>query len=133
MKNGMNPENMKNIIILKNLPSNLIDEAIVVVKNKKESKDINYKTLMQDGKSRAIHGYMKEEELKKIENIKKEERNYIIKEAEMVVANYIAKIENQILAEKKVKKIEKLYKKVRILNVMLAIISLICVAIQIIK
>ena len=75
----MNPENMKNIIILKNLPSNLIDEAIVVVKNKKESKDINYKTLMQDGKSRAIQGYMKEEELKKIENIKKEERNYIIK------------------------------------------------------
>ena len=129
----MNPENMKNIIILKNLPSNLIDEAIVVVKNKKESKDINYKTLMQDGKSRAIQGYMKEEELKKIENIKKEERNYIIKEAEMVVTNYIAKIENQILAEKKVKKIEKLYKKVRILNVMLAIISLICVAIQIIK
>ena len=129
----MNPENMKNIIILKNLPSNLIDEAIVVVKNKKESKDINYKTLMQDGKSRAIQGYMKEEELKKIENIKKEERNYIIKEAEMVVANYIAKIENQILAEKKVKKIEKLYKKVRILNVMLAIISFICVAIQIIK
>lgn len=129
----MNPENMKNIIILKNLPSNLIDEAIVVVKNKKESKDINYKTLMQDGKSRAIQGYMKEEELKKIENIKKEERNYIIKEAEMVVANYIAKIENQILTENKVKKIEKLYKKVRILNVMLAIISLICVAIQIIK
>ncbi len=129
----MNPENMKNIIILKNLPSNLIDEAIVVVKNKKESKDINYKTLMQDGKSRAIQGYMKEEELKKIENIKKEERNYIIKEAEMVVANYIAKIEKQILTENKVKKIEKLYKKVRILNVMLAIISLICVTIQIIK
>ncbi len=129
----MNPENMKNIIILKNLPSNLIDEAIVVVKNKKESKDINYKTLMQDGKSRAIQGYMKEEELKKIENIKKEERNYIIKEAEMVVANYIAKIEKPILVEKKMKKLEKSYKKVRILNVMLAIISLICVAIQIIK
>ena len=31
------------------------------------------------------------------------------------------------------KKLEKSYKKVRILNVMLAIISLICVAIQIIK
>lgn len=129
----MNPENMKNIIILKNLPSNLIDEAIVVVKNKKESKDINYKTLMQDGKSRAIQGYMKEEELKKIENIKKEERNYIIKEAEMVVTNYIAKIEKPILVEKKMKKLEKSYKKVRILNVMLAVISLICVAIQIIK
>lgn len=129
----MNPENMKNIIILKNLPSNLIDEAIVVVKNKKESKDINYKTLMQDGKSRAIQGYMKEEELKKIENIKKEERNYIIKEAEMVVTNYIAKIEKPILVEKKMKKLEKSYKKVRILNLMLAVISLICVAIQIIK
>lgn len=129
----MNPENMKNIIILKNLPSNLIDEAIVVVKNRKESKDINYKTLMQDGKSRVIQGYMKEEELKKIENIKKEERNYIIKEAEMVVANYIAKIEKPILVEKKMKKLEKSYKKVKILNLMLAVISLICVAIQIIK
>ena len=129
----MNPENMKNIIILKNLPSNLIDEAIVVVKNKKESKNINYKTLMQDGKSRAIQGYMKEEELKKIENIKKEERNYIIKEAEMVVTNYIAKIEKPILVEKKMKKLEKSYKKVKMLNLMLAVISLICVAIQIIK
>ena len=130
----MNQSNMKNVIILKNLPSNLIDEAIMVVKDKKKVKDINYSDFIKYKEENGIiQGDMRIEDLKKIENIKKEERNYIIKEAEMVVANYIAKIENQILAEKKVKKIEKLYKKVRILNVMLAIISLICVAIQIIK
>ena len=38
----MNQSNMKNVIILKNLPSNLIDEAIMVVKDKKKVKDINY-------------------------------------------------------------------------------------------
>ena len=39
----MKTDIMKNVIILKNLPSNLIDEAIVIVKDKKKIKDINYK------------------------------------------------------------------------------------------
>ena len=34
----MDKENIKNIIILKNLPSNLIDEAIMVIKDKKKNK-----------------------------------------------------------------------------------------------
>lgn len=33
--------NSKNIVILKNLPSNIVEEAIVVVKNKKNIMDIN--------------------------------------------------------------------------------------------
>ena len=32
----MKTDIMKNVIILKNLPSNLIDEAIVIVKDKKK-------------------------------------------------------------------------------------------------
>ena len=35
----MKMNNMKNIVILKNLPSNIIEEAIVVVKNKKQILD----------------------------------------------------------------------------------------------
>ena len=34
----MKTDIMKNVIILKNLPSNLIDEAIVIVKDKKKIK-----------------------------------------------------------------------------------------------
>ena len=31
----MSNDNLKNIVVLKNLPSNLVDEAIVVIKSKK--------------------------------------------------------------------------------------------------
>ena len=85
----MNKENVKNVIILKNLPSNLIDEAIMVVKDKKKVKNIDTSNLIKDGgenfsafnykqeKNRAIQGFMKEEDLKNIEKIKKEDRKYI--------------------------------------------------------
>ena len=33
----MNSNQMKNIIVLKNLPSNLIDEAFIILKNKKRN------------------------------------------------------------------------------------------------
>ena len=71
----MSRENTKNVIILKNLPSNLISEAILVVKDKKqvtnymrdaelnEQRDVsNCKT----GSNGIIYGDMKTEALKKI-------------------------------------------------------------------
>ena len=68
----MDKENIKNIIILKNLPSNLIDEAIMVIKDKKKTKDFNYSDLATEQeeyneKHKVIQGYMNEEDLKKIE------------------------------------------------------------------
>ena len=47
----MSKENTRNVIILKNLPSNLVDEAIIVVKDKKK-----------------IENYMKESEYKDVIN-----------------------------------------------------------------
>ena len=71
----MNNQNTKNVIILKNLPSNLIDEAIIVVKDKKKVKDINYSDLLKyKEKNEIVQSSMKQEELKKIENIKRENR-----------------------------------------------------------
>ena len=63
----MNISQMKNIVVLKDLPSNLIDEAIVILKNGNKIK---------------------------IENEKKEE-NYetAIKEAEFIVQSYIKNLE----------------------------------------
>ena len=134
----MNKENVKNVIILKNLPSNLIDEAIMVVKDKKKVKNIDTSNLIKDGgenfsafnykqeKNRAIQGFMKEEDLKNIEKIKKEDRKYIIKEAELVVTNYISKIEKPF-SERKVKKLETSYKKVRTINYLLGISTLVSI------
>lgn len=132
----MDKENIKNIIILKNLPSNLIDEAIMVIKDKKKTKDFNYYDLEieqqpYNEKHKVIQGYMNEEDLKKIEKIKKENRKYVIKEAEMVVTNYINKMDNG-LNEKKIRKIERKYKRVRTLNIFLGLTTIISISFAII-
>lgn len=132
----MSKENTRNVIILKNLPSNLVDEAIIVVKDKKkmenymkesEYKDvINYKT----GNNGVIYGDMNTESLKKIENIKKEDRKYVIKEAEIVVSNYIKRIEDN-LADRKIDRLKKSYKKTKKLNVFLAMTTIISILLAI--
>lgn len=132
----MSKENTRNVIILKNLPSNLVDEAIIVVKDKKkienymkesEYKDvINYKT----GNNGIIYGDMKTESLKKIENVKKEDRKYVIKEAEIVVSNYIKRIEDN-LADRKIDRLKKSYKKTKKLNVFLAMTTIISILLAI--
>ena len=132
----MDKENIKNIIILKNLPSNLIDEAIMVIKDKKKTKDFNYSDFETEKeeyneKHKVIQGYMNEEDLKKIEKIKKENRKYVIKEAEMVVTNYINKMDNS-LNEKKAKKIEGRYKRLRILNIFLGLTTIVSISFAII-
>ncbi len=95
----MNQSNLKNMVILKNLPSNIVEEAIIILKSNKKIRQLE-----------------KIENNKTSENIKnmKKENNYIVKEAEMIVSNYISALE----AKKKQKsinnkKINKKYTKVR--------------------
>lgn len=117
----MSKENTRNVIILKNLPSNLIAEAILVVEDKKQ-----------------VAEYMKESEFgankdvskKKIENVKKEDRKYVIKEAEIVVSNYIKRIEDN-LADRKIDRLKKSYKKTKKLNVFLAMTTIISILLAI--
>ena len=127
----MSKSNMKNVIILKNLPSNLIDEAIMVVKDKKKVKDINYSDFIKYKEENGIiQGDMKLEDLRKIENIKKEDRKYVIKEAEVVVTNYIRRIEDN-LSDRKIVKLKKSYKKSKLLNAFLAITTIISISLAI--
>lgn len=76
----MNQSELKNMIVLKNLPSNIIEEAIVVLKENKKIKKLekieNNKNL--DGR-----------------NIEKKQEGYILKEAEMLITNYISNIEDK--------------------------------------
>lgn len=98
--------NLKNIVVLKNLPSNLIDEAIIVLKSKKTAKKFE---LIE---KKSTINYRKE-----LEN----NNEYLIKEAEMVVNNYIAKMEKDV---SKKNKIEKKYKRIKIYSIFMSMIVL---------
>ena len=130
----MNKTNMKNIVILKNLPSNLIDEAIVVVKNKKKIKESDCNKLIEDKKNKieksnkmnksSIQGYMDTEELSKIKKLDKENRKYVIKEAEFVIGNYLSNLEKNE-KEKSLKKLQSKCKRIKIINLILTFLTII--------
>ena len=104
----MNIDNMKNMVVLKNLPSNIVDEAIVILKPniKLKSLDIIDKNNNKKKKNE------KEEDSKK----------YIINEAEMLISNYISKVENDKNKNIKVnKQIEDKCKRLKMISVLLGI------------
>ena len=102
----MNMSDMKNIVVLKNLPSNLIDEAIVVLKENKK-----------------VHKYqtVDNKEKNKVKNTEiKNDKEYIIKEAEMVIKSYMENLEQKSPKWKNnIKKLEKRYKYSVKLNLLL--------------
>lgn len=95
----MNESKMKNMVILKDLPSNIVEEAYVVLKPNQKFKKY----------------------IEKQENNKKEIMpDYVVKEAEMVVSNYLSKIEdNKAIRNLEVEKIKRKYLKLRKLSLIL--------------
>lgn len=102
----MEKSQIKNIVVLKNLPSNLIEEAFVIVKSKKTAKSLEY--------------IEKKENLKKQEN-GKNTKDYIIREAESVISNYINVMEKK---EKKKESVNtnKKYKMLKFYSIAVTII-----------
>lgn len=90
----MNTGNLKNIVVLKDLPSNLVEEAIVVLKE-------NQKIPKLEPASKD----KKENE----SDMKKNSKDYIVKEAQMLIADYISRVENK--NKKENQSIQKLNKK----------------------
>ena len=76
----MSQGNLKNMVVLKNLPSNIVEEAIVILKSNKKVKQVEK---------------IEKTKLKKNSDNKNKEKDYIIKEAEMLVSNYISSIEQK--------------------------------------
>lgn len=74
----METSKMKGIIVLKKLPSNLIDEAIIILKGNKKVQELKY---IEKNKIN-------------LQEVAKE-KDYIIKEAESVLYDYIRKIESK--------------------------------------
>lgn len=98
----MNESKMKNMIVLKNLPSNIVEEAYVVLKtNKKFSQNLE----KQENSDERLSS------------------DYVVKEAEMVVSNYLSKIEEKkTIRNLEVEKIEKKYKKLK--NISIALLGI---------
>ena len=92
--------NSKNMLVLKDLPSNLIEEAYVVLNPSLKAKIQE----MEKNKNSASG-----DEQKKILS-----KNYILEEAKYVLLNYVSKFEtkkesvNKLILEKKYRKLKKI-------------------------
>lgn len=106
----MQNSNMKNIVVLKNLPSNLVDEAIVILKSKKTAKRLEF----IEKKSNITY------------NRTKENTDYVIREAESVISSYISKLEKNNNVKKSTNNIEIKYKKIRAYSIFVSIILFFC-------
>lgn len=102
----MQQDRMKNMIVLKNLPSNIVDEAIIILKDNKKIKTLE-----------------RIEKQEKTEASKQINGDYIVKEAEMVVNNFITKIERQ--KSHFAKQVELKNKRLKIVIAILSIIIMI--------
>lgn len=105
----MSIESMKNMVVLRNLPSNIVEEAIVILKPNVKLKNLD----LAENKATS----------KKAENkTEQDSKKYIVNEAEMIVSNYLSNIEKEKKYNYKInRKIENKYKKVRGIAIFLAI------------
>ena len=99
--------NMKNMMVVRNLPSNVIEEAFIIIKPNlkiKQKKQVRER-----------------EEKKEIES-QKNQKEYILKEAELLLSDYAKGIEKK---EKngEDRKLEKKYKRLKWVAVMTSILG----------
>lgn len=101
----MDINKMRNIVILKDLPSNLVEEAFVVLKKNQKIKKMEYAD-------------------SKFENVAKDyeenDEQYVVKEAELLISNYIKQFENNTEVEKNNNVLKK-YKKLKFISIFLGL------------
>lgn len=97
-------EKMKNIIRLKDVPSNTIEEAIIIFKDNKKAKKFEYTNKF------------------KIDNEEKQEyNNYVVKEAELIISDYLES------AEMKNTDIVKKNKRLKLSNIILGLLLIVSI------
>lgn len=99
-------ENLKNMVVLKNLPSNLIDEAFLILKPNQRIESFEYSP--------------KQEEQSGQERNSKE---YIVKEAEMVISSYLNK--NDIAGKRELQMLKAKNKKLKIATLVFASLTVV--------
>ena len=141
MKEKMDTSNLKNIVVLKDLPSNLVEEAIVVLKENQKIQKLEF--VDQEKKTKPVEQLPKncvQKDEKNLKNINQKEnknpKDYIIKEAQLLIADYISKIENKNRKESQsFKDLKKKCKKLKIMNSILgagfAISTILCFLLEV--
>ncbi len=113
----MDIEKMKNMVVIKNLPSNMIEEAFIVLKD-------NVKVHTEE-----LVGNKKDKESKKSTG-----KDYVIKEAELIIEEYATKLEkNKKMNIREKVKLEATCKKLKCATLFFAIISIFSVVTLLIK
>lgn len=112
----MEMSNMKNIVVLKNLPSNIVDEAFVILKQNKKIKKLE---LIENNKNN-----------KSAEEKKKNTNGYILKEAEMLISSCMDKIEKNDKKEIPNKVLKQKYKRLKYYSLISSIILFISLVIN---
>lgn len=95
----MKQSGVKNMVILKNLPSNIVEEAIVVLK---ANIRIKHNEKIDENVKEKNKSNVEENNEKNIG--KRGDNNYILKEAEMLISNYINKVEQKNKQNKNIEK-----------------------------
>jgi len=108
----MESSDMKNMVVLKNLPSNMVEEAIIIFK---ETQKVRQKEFIDKFKNSNSN------------EIQPKSKDYILKEAEMLVTDYINKIENKRKKGKNTDSIIKYenLKKYSVISTILLVVSII--------
>ena len=96
----MEASRLKNTVVLKNLPSNIVEEAILILK---ENKKIKRLEKIEKNKS----------SMQKEQREKTKEKDYILKEAEMLVNSYVSKVERKDSKDMFNKNIKQKYNKIK--------------------
>ena len=97
-------ENMRNIIRLKDVPSNTIEEAIIIFKDNKKAKKYEYTNKFR----------------KNNEN-NQEDNNYVVKEAELIISDYLKNSESNS------KDIKMKNKKLKLVNIILGFLLIVSI------
>lgn len=116
----MGQNGLKNMIVLKDFQSNIVEEAIIILK-----RNINIKENKKTEKS-------KESENKGLKTEKK--NDYILKEAEMLISNYVSKLEknkkDKEILQNKINKKCKRFKKIIVLMSAIIILEAVLILIK---
>ena len=114
----MDSNGMKNMVVLRNLQSNIVEEAFIVFKN--------------NVKIHKVEKVDKNKSIAKKENPKT--KDYIIKEAEFIINDYISKMEKkEYELGNGNKKIKEKYKRLKALTIFLGMFSILSMALIILK
>ena len=118
----MDTSSMKNIVVLRDLPSNLVEEAIVVLKENQKLKKVELLDMENEKEKKQEEKKIRNKEMiEKMSKEKKENRkDYIIKEAQLLISEYITRIEGKNKnTEKSFAQLKKKYHKLKMINIAL--------------